>query len=232
MNLLKFNIISLLLLILFTFIILFFELSFMTTEDGVVEYLSALFWLIGVIFSFFVIKTKKRKFIPIIFLFVCFISLGEEISWGQRILNVSTPDFMAQANKQNELNFHNLHIFSGGSTWQHFFKTGEFNYHQLLDTQNIFRIGFITFFFLFPLLIRLEIGARLANTAGYKKPETYFTIFVLFFIVGSFLITSGKTIDERHVIQEIREMSFAFFIALYFISVFYSTKEKELQKSN
>ena len=92
-------------------------------------------------------------------------------------------------------------------------------------------MGFITFFLLFPLLVKLDIGAKLANAAGYDKPENYLTLFILLFMVGSFLITSGKTIAERHVIQEIREMSFAFFIAMYFISVFYSTGEQKRQES-
>jgi hypothetical protein len=58
---------------------------------------------------------------------VCFISFGEEISWGQRIFGIETPAFIADANRQSELNFHNLYALSGGSTWLNFFKTGEFN---------------------------------------------------------------------------------------------------------
>jgi hypothetical protein len=37
-----------------------------------------------------------------------FVAGGEEISWGQRILGISTPDEIAEANSQGELTAHNL----------------------------------------------------------------------------------------------------------------------------
>ena len=35
----------------------------------------------------------------------------EEISWGQRIFNVTPPDYFKQHNIQNEISLHNLEIF-------------------------------------------------------------------------------------------------------------------------
>jgi len=32
---------------------------------------------------------------------------GEEISWGQRIFGIETPEYISQYNKQNEINLHN-----------------------------------------------------------------------------------------------------------------------------
>jgi len=40
-----------------------------------------------------------------IFLFVC---VGEELSWGQRLFEFSTPESVAALNEQNEFNLHNL----------------------------------------------------------------------------------------------------------------------------
>ena len=37
-----------------------------------------------------------------------FAAIGEEISWGQRIFDVTTPDSLAAENRQEELNLHNL----------------------------------------------------------------------------------------------------------------------------
>jgi hypothetical protein len=34
----------------------------------------------------------------------------EEISWGQRILNIATPAYLEQHNTQKEISLHNLHI--------------------------------------------------------------------------------------------------------------------------
>jgi hypothetical protein len=35
-------------------------------------------------------------------------AVGEELSWGQRLFNLSTPESLAEANRQHELNLHNL----------------------------------------------------------------------------------------------------------------------------
>jgi len=38
---------------------------------------------------------------------------GEEISWGQRIFGIAPPESLETANRQEELNLHNLEVFSG-----------------------------------------------------------------------------------------------------------------------
>ncbi len=207
-------------IVLFAFLLytLFFDFIFLCGEDGVVEYLSVFFWFIGILLTLYMIlKMKIRKnFIVYLFLFICFISFGEEISWGQRIFNIKTPDFIAENNVQQELTLHNLYILCGGSTWRNFFKTGEFNYQQILDAQNLFRLGFVTFFFLFPIIYITKYGKRLLSKMGYHKPENYFTFLLWLFIVCTFLIVIGKTDSSYlHSIQEIREMAFALFIGMY-----------------
>ena len=37
--------------------------------------------------------------------------MGEEISWGQRIFNIATPETISQMNVQDETNIHNLEFF-------------------------------------------------------------------------------------------------------------------------
>ena len=36
------------------------------------------------------------------------IAIGEELSWGQRVVHLTTPERVAAANRQHELNLHNL----------------------------------------------------------------------------------------------------------------------------
>jgi len=222
-----FGILTFFTLFCFTLSTLFSDLLFLTYEDGVVEYLSAAFWIIGILFAMGIILNRKykKKIIAFVFLSVCFISLGEEISWGQRIFNIETPDFIATANRQSELNFHNLNGLSGDSSWRNFFKTGEFNYHNLTDATNLFRIGFIIFFFLFPLISNTKYGAKILSIVDYYKPENYFTILLLLFIVFTFLITIGKNAPYPHSIQEIREMSYALFIGMYLFKFFSYTQQ-------
>jgi hypothetical protein len=65
---------------------------------------------------FFVIiayrSIKKRQVLPTILaclvVLVLLLMAGEEISWGQRVLHWSTPEFFLDNNSQRETNFHNL----------------------------------------------------------------------------------------------------------------------------
>lgn len=95
----------------------------LATEDGVIEYLGALFFLITSILFFIlfqksdtgnnffhVIKTKENIFyliLGIIFLFAA----GEKVSWCQRIFDITVPNEYKILNVQKELNIHNLYIF-------------------------------------------------------------------------------------------------------------------------
>jgi lipopolysaccharide exporter len=45
----------------------------------------------------------------VLFLF----AFGEEISWGQRILGIGTPESLGEANRQDELNLHNVDALGG-----------------------------------------------------------------------------------------------------------------------
>lgn len=96
----------------------------LTREDGFIEDLSAVFWLLSSIILFYMyfrsksdrrpyfLKAKRNIFYLLLALFflVCF---GEEISWGQRIFNLKTPELFEEDNAQHEINFHNLWVFQG-----------------------------------------------------------------------------------------------------------------------
>jgi hypothetical protein len=213
-----------------------YNLPQLTQEDGIIEYLSALTWLIGLLITSSMLysgrfkKRFKKRFIIILFSLICFLSLGEEISWGQRILDIDTPEAIANANRQGELNFHNLYVLSGQSTWRDFFKTGEIHYQQFMDAQNLFRLGFFSFFFIFPVFVMTPITHQSLNKIGYYRPPTYFTVLLIIFIVSSFLITIGRNNTLVHHIQELREMSYAIFIALY-LYLFRANKGQSVEKA-
>ena len=87
-------------------------------EDGLVEYLTVLALFIGVIVNLYRAKILKpfrgQTFIMFTYFmaFVFFFGFGEEISWGQRIIQKFTdfqiPDFFRKYNDQGEMNLHNL----------------------------------------------------------------------------------------------------------------------------
>ncbi|MDD3679550.1 MAG: hypothetical protein PHX72_01700, partial [Candidatus Shapirobacteria bacterium] len=86
-------------------------------EDGPVEYAQfILFLLAGIFFLASAINLLKKKtflvgFCYLLFSFAAFFVAIEEISWGQRLLQIDTPEMIAQQNSQNEITIHNLDYF-------------------------------------------------------------------------------------------------------------------------
>ena len=83
-------------------------------EDGVVEYATAVVYLIAFVWGLGLARRLRANgnsgwavFYVVMsfgFLFVA----GEEISWGQRMFQFGTPEFFEQRNVQGEVGLHNL----------------------------------------------------------------------------------------------------------------------------
>jgi len=95
---------------------------FLTDEDGLFETAGALMYLLAsLLFVYLYFKSKsgndfiffrtKRNLFYLLLGLLFFICFGEEISWGQRIFNIDTPEVIAAINGQNEINVHNLFFF-------------------------------------------------------------------------------------------------------------------------
>lgn len=96
----------------------------LSVEDGIIEYLSGLFFFMAALVSFYhfyyvksggdnyLFRTGRNYLILLLGLFFLFCA-GEEISWGQRVFGIATPEFMEKENAQKEFNFHNLYMFQG-----------------------------------------------------------------------------------------------------------------------
>lgn len=88
----------------------------LTQEDGPFEVLQFLFFLLSAFFSF--IKAKRlftnQKILAALWLIfglgMLFVAI-EEISWGQRILNIETPETLRNINYQDETTIHNIGFF-------------------------------------------------------------------------------------------------------------------------
>lgn len=83
-------------------------------EDGVVEWFTVIGLLIIMVISFNRVR-KLRAVRSRLFIFMTallglffFFGAGEEVSWGQRIFSVETPEFFRQNNAQMETNLHNM----------------------------------------------------------------------------------------------------------------------------
>jgi hypothetical protein len=72
-----------------------------------------------------------------------FVAAGEEISWGQRLLGIATPESLSDVNTQGETNLHNLDLFQ-----------------NVLSVDRLFQLFWVGFGVVVPLLSRAWEPAR------------------------------------------------------------------------
>jgi hypothetical protein len=88
--------------------------DFLLREDSVIEWLSAAaFAAIAALAVVCAHRLRKRALIVQSLAYAClavvaFIASGEEISWGQRVLGIETPEAVREENLQEELTLHNV----------------------------------------------------------------------------------------------------------------------------
>ena len=87
---------------------------YLTREDGPVEWLTFLVYLAALPFALALARRLLQAQRPLLALLYGLLALGmflvamEEISWGQRVFGVATPEGLAGVNEKQELNFHNI----------------------------------------------------------------------------------------------------------------------------
>jgi len=195
------------------------ELFEIAREDSPVEYATAIVFFISFIFSLAIAKFfKKRKILGLFFILAglfLFIAL-EEISWGQRIFNIETPDLFSK-NYQGEINIHNLGFLTyyfvvgyiamhllGSFTWfvlpeirNIFFKKAGNNYKTFMRYLVPSKYLFSYFFPLIPYLIidrftenyflEVVVGWNFLDWYDYELLELLLGIGILLFVVNSYV---------------------------------------------
>ena len=89
--------------------------DWLRSEDGPLEWLQFIEYLISSIVALliFVRRKKKKEINSLVWLLIAFLSLiiaGEEISWGERLTGIGINS-ISDLNVQGETNFHNLPFF-------------------------------------------------------------------------------------------------------------------------
>lgn len=196
-------------------------------EDGLVENLSAFFWLQASIICFYriVVNSQKNKLLLWFWAIFCFLCFGEEISWGQRIFAYSVQS-VQHISAQHEFNIHNLSFLSTQLGISRYLgHGGKINWLGLFNAQNLFYIGFLIYFLFVPILIHSKRLSFLKNKLHYHTPSFYFLISVWPIIILSFLLSLHSDIIKIRAMIESREMFMAF-VVLFYVS-FYLDKEGE-----
>ncbi len=184
-----------------------------TREDGLIEFASAIFLLASsllLLFRFFKLFKHKELFWKIGVLglsIVFFFGAGEEISWGQRILNVESSQYFIENNAQGETNLHNLVV-------------GETKINKLIFSQILTGV-LVIYLIITPFLYRMFGWIKnLANKFAVPIVQWHHTIAFLIGTVLLLFITSTRK-------WEIYEFAFSVIFLLIFINPF----NKEIYKA-
>lgn len=100
-------------------------------EDGLIQNATAFLFVLSAGYSAHLsvkLQEKRRKIAHLILAVFFVVCVGEELSWGQRILNFETPEMVKAYNTQSEFNLHN----SFGYSADHIFIAGVFIFGAII----------------------------------------------------------------------------------------------------
>lgn len=151
---------------------------------------------------------KKLAFLGLALLF--FFGAGEEISWGQRLFQIQTPDSLSAINVQGELNVHNIALFE-------------------------YQIPFETLFDLLwlSLAVLLPCAAAVVGRLERLVPIVHWGVGALFLFdyllakAAKVLFASIYTYDPislKQAVQETKESNYAVIFAVFALYVFLDLK--------
>ena len=207
-------------------------------EDRFFEVLGATGFILTAILCFisFIITLKafQRRdvswFIPVSYLSLSALFLfggGEEISWGQRIFDIKTPEALSIINLQDELNFHNLLILDSG---------------QFISADLMFDIFWFAFTIIIPACYIWIPDFRnyVESKIGMYTPISHWSMGILFFTnymwakAAKILFRSSysfTSISFKQAVQEIKESNYGLlfvFVGLYFFLLLTQSKNSKI----
>ncbi len=165
--------------------------AYYLAEDGILEWLTVIIILFCA-FLCFRRATYLRSIRPKIFLLsLVFIGFGflfcagEELSWGQRIFSIDTPEWLKERNQQHEMNVHNLMI-------------GEISVNKVIFGK-ILSISLALYLFVLPWLTNRSTRIKyLVERFALPLPTlTQAICFLPSLIVPDLVIESGETDELR-----------------------------------
>jgi len=192
------------------------QLSRLLVEDGIVEWMQFLtFAMTSVLLGFAALERWKREskfsFQVLALSGLCVVVAAaamEEISWFQRILQVQSPDFFMQNNRQGETNLHNLALGNTGSI------------HKTIMLKMILLVG-LTHNLVLPLIARFRPGVRtfVEKFGLYLPPLPAAAIYLVLVILSHLLIEHPRKGELGEMFGAVHYMATVF--AAYFASCGY-----------
>jgi hypothetical protein len=153
-------------------------------------------------------KMGNAVFFWALLAFLFFFAAGEEISWGQKIFGIETPEFFMEKNYQQETNLHNLVV-------------GDIKINKLIFSQLLFGVMAIYLVLLRPLSSKVSFIRKLV--ADFQVPlARWFYVVVL--ILLSIAFSEIKLLKKSELIEFV--FSITFFL-IFINPIFIQTKKKE-----
>jgi hypothetical protein len=152
---------------------------------------------------------KQVVFLGLALLF--FFGAGEEISWGQRIFGLKTPEPLAQVNKQDELNLHNLSVMENS---------------KFFTADRMFDVFWFLFGVLTPAAALLFPSFR--KFAGKFVPIVYWGMSALFLYnyfwakLAKILFRTAYTFDRLSLTQSVQEVKESNYAVIFILVALYS----------
>jgi hypothetical protein len=148
---------------------------------------------------------------------IMFFGFGEELSWGQRIFNFSTPDYLADINVQEEFTIHNIEIFNT----HNFDHTPKRGLARLLEINFLYKLFWLGFCILLPIAnMTIPPISKLSQKIRLPVPPLQIGIFflvnwIIYRFSLSFLLPENETPQYYDTIFEMCEgISALIFFAL------------------
>ena len=182
---------------------------FWIREDGLVEWLTFVVLIVMSAFSFTMSFAFSRPgaegrakkvwlFLGFLFLF----GAMEEISWGQRILGIQSPEWFLKHNRQGEITIHNLVIYG-------------VNLNRVVFGRFL-GIMVLIYMLAMPILYRLNKRYKdFNNRWRIPIPQNYE---ILLFIIINLILQYHMGLTKK--VSEMRELSNCFFFFLILIHPF------------
>jgi len=143
-----------------------------------------------------------------------FVCMGEEISWGQRIFDITTPDGLREINLQGETNIHNIEFMDT-------FLGGKYLYLSIM---------MLTTGLLLPVFALSKFGKLTIQQFAFPvSPLCYAPLFVGAYVYGIYYHHQmGNVASEvREFLMSVGMFSFAMTGAMFPCTLFRVCKSKE-----
>lgn len=188
-------------------------------EDGIVEWMQCLCFVVtsGLLAFAAVEHWQRERRVDLVLLALAGLSAIvalaalEEISWFQRILHTTTPEYFAQHNRQGETNLHNLAIGAKGSI------------HKTILLKLIAIAG-LTHNIVLPLLARKRpaIRAFVEKFGLYLPPLSASVIYIVLVAVSHLAIDHPRKGELGEMFGAVHYLATVF--AAYFVGIGYGRR--------